>query len=70
MGRIFEIIIFCVIAFFVFRFLGRMFDSSPSPKQAKNSAKPQNRQSQDSKVKWDAETVDYEEVEKKDNEKK
>ena len=70
MGRIIDIIFFCVVAFFVFRFLGRMFDGSPAPKQAKNSAKPQNRQSQDVKVKWDAETVDYEEVENKNDEKK
>ncbi|MDR3271959.1 MAG: hypothetical protein LBT29_00550 [Flavobacteriaceae bacterium] len=67
MGRLIEIIFFCVVAFFVFRFLSRLLDSSPSSGQAGNKPKPQAKKT---KVKWDAETVDYEEIEKNKNEKK
>ncbi|MDR2121668.1 MAG: hypothetical protein LBP34_00950 [Flavobacteriaceae bacterium] len=71
MAKLLEFILFAVVAYFVFKFLNRLFSSSP--KAHTSSGKYQfKEQKQRSKkdIDWNAETVDYEEVETENNEKK
>jgi uncharacterized protein HemY len=73
MARLLEFILFTVVAYFVFKFLNRLFSSSSNTRnsQKTHSFKGQKQQPSSKKdVSWDAETVDYEEVETKDYEKK
>ncbi len=74
MGRLLEFILFAVVAYFVFKFLNRLFSpnvpsNNPSkPNQFNQQQKPKSSLKKD--INWDAETVDYEEIEtKKENEK-
>ncbi|MCO6564419.1 MAG: hypothetical protein J6581_03130 [Apibacter sp.] len=75
MGRLIEFIFFAIVTYFVFNYLNKIFTgthakkkySKPKPHQFNN---PEENSSIKKGIKWDAETVDYEEVETKDNEKK
>lgn len=71
MKYILELILTTVIIFFVWNFLKRMFFKSifkfPKP-QAKETKQEQNQKKNlDSKIHWDAETVDYEEIKETNN---
>lgn len=75
MGRLLEFILFAVVAYFVFKFLNQLFSSSPNTNNntnAKNNRSQKYNSSSSIKknINWDAETIDYEEIEKKDDEKK
>jgi hypothetical protein len=75
MGRLIEFIFFTIVAYFVFNYLNKIFTGTQAKKKYSKSKPHQfNNQRENSYtnkvIKWDAETVDYEEVETKDNEKK
>lgn len=75
MGRLIEFIFFATVAYFVFNILNKIFSGTRANKKYSRSKPHQfNNQRKNSSpnkgIKWDAETVDYEEVETKDNEKK
>lgn len=79
MGRLLEFILFAVVAYFVFKFLNQLFSSSPNTNNNTNaSTNTNNNRSQKhnssssikKNINWDAETIDYEEIERKDDEKK
>lgn len=73
MKFIFELIIATIVIFFLWNILKRMFFASfykfPKPKNDQNNAAQQAKKNLDSRINWDAETVDYEEI-KESNEKK
>lgn len=66
MKYILELILTTVIIFFVWNFLKRMFFTKifkfPQPRNDENVNPQKSKEKLDSKIKWDAETVDYEEV--------
>ena len=66
MKYILELILTTVIIFFVWNFLKRMFFTKifkfPKPRNDENVSQQKTKSSLDSKIHWDAETVDYEEV--------
>jgi hypothetical protein len=66
MKYILELILTTVIIFFVWNFLKRMFFNKifkfPQPRKEENVAQQKTTKNLDSKINWDAETVDYEEV--------
>lgn len=66
MKFIFELIITTIIIFFLWNILKRMFFASfykfPKPdNEGKTTAEP-SKKNLDSRINWDAETVDYEEI--------
>lgn len=73
MKYILEIILATIIIFFLWNILKRMFFSSfykfPKPNQEGDVKTQKTKKNLDSKLNWDAETVDYEEV-KENNETK
>lgn len=73
MKFIFELIITTIIIFFLWNILKRMFFASfykfPRPDHPQNPSAEKSKKNLDSRINWDAETVDYEEV-KENNEKK
>ena len=74
MKYILELILATIIIFFLWNILKRMFFSAfykfPRPENKSNTQSQKTNKNLDSKIKWDAETVDYEEVtENKDKEK-
>jgi hypothetical protein len=73
MKFIFEIILTTVIIFFLWNILKRLFFSSfykfIKPPNGASGPKENSKKSVDSKINWDAETVDYEEI-KEDKEYK
>lgn len=74
MKYILELILATIIIFFLWNILKRMFFSAfykfPKPENKSNTQSQKTNKNLDSKIKWDAETVDYEEVtENKDKEK-
>ena len=74
MKYILELILATIIIFFLWNILKRMFFSAfykfPRPENKQNTTNPKTKDQLDSKINWDAETVDYEEVtENKDKEK-
>ena len=66
MKYILELILTTVIIFFVWNFLKRMFFKKifkfPQPRNEENVTQQKSKNNLDSKINWDAETVDYEEV--------
>ncbi|QBO58592.1 hypothetical protein NBC122_01777 [Chryseobacterium salivictor] len=66
MKYILELILTTVIIFFVWNFLKRMFFTKifkfPQPRNDENANQQKPKEKLDSKIRWDAETVDYEEV--------
>ncbi len=66
MKYILELILTTVIIFFVWNFLKRMFFTKifkfPQPRNEENVTQQKSKNNLDSKIHWDAETVDYEEV--------
>ena len=66
MKYILELILTTVIIFFVWNFLKRMFFTKifkfPKSRNDENVSQQKTKSSLDSKIHWDAETVDYEEV--------
>ena len=66
MKYILELILTTVIIFFVWNFLKRMFFTKifkfPQPRKDENATQQKTSKNLDSKIHWDAETVDYEEV--------
>jgi len=72
MKYIFELILTTVIIFFVWNFLKRIFFTKifkfPRPQERPRSTSQKSGKKLDSKINWDAETVEYEEV-KESNEK-
>ena len=66
MKYILELILTTVIIFFVWNFLKRMFFTKifkfPRPRNEENVTQQKTNKHLDSKINWDAETVDYEEV--------
>ena len=74
MKYILELILATIIIFFLFNILKRMFFFTfykfPRPENKSKTQSQKTNKNLDSKIKWDAETVDYEEVtENKDKEK-
>lgn len=74
MKYILELILATIIIFFLWNILKRMFFSNfykfPRPENRKETQSRKTKKNLDSKINWDAETVDYEEVkENKDKEK-
>ena len=74
MKYILELILATIIIFFLWNILKRMFFSAfykfPRPETKSKTQSQKTNKNLDSKIKWDAETVDYEEVtENKDKEK-
>ncbi|QDP84383.1 hypothetical protein FNJ88_01985 [Chryseobacterium sp. SNU WT5] len=72
MKYILELILTTVIIFFVWNFLKRIFFTSlfkfPKPRNNETVNQQQtNKKNLNSNIKWDAETVDYEEVEETKN---
>ncbi|MDR1877923.1 MAG: hypothetical protein LBQ84_09920 [Flavobacteriaceae bacterium] len=73
MARLLEFILFAVVAYFVFKFLNQLFSGSSKANTSSGSYKSKEQKKRPSSkrdINWDAETVDYEEVETKDHEKK
>ncbi len=66
MKYILELILTTVIIFFVWNFLKRMFFTKifkfPQPRKDDNVTQQKSKKNLGSKIHWDAETVDYEEV--------
>lgn len=66
MKYLLELILTTVIIFFVWNFLKRMFFTKifkfPQPKKEENVTQQKTKNNLDSKIDWDAETVDYEEI--------
>ena len=74
MKYILELILATIIIFFLWNILKRMFLSAfykfPRPENRTETQSQKKNKNLDSKIDWDAETVDYEEVkENKDKEK-
>jgi len=75
MKFIFELILATIIIFFVWNILKRIFFKSFykytgfKPNNVQNQETKNSNKNIDKKVKWDAETVDYEEVKDKNNAK-
>ena len=74
MKYILELILATIIIFFLWNILKRMFFSTfykfPRPENKSKTQSQKTNKNLESKIKWDAETVDYEEVkENKDKEK-
>lgn len=74
MKYILELILATIIIFFLWNILKRMFFSNfykfPRPENGNETQARKTKKNLDSKINWDAETVDYEEVkENKDKEK-
>ncbi len=73
MGRLLEFILFAVVAYFVFKFLNRLFSpnvSGNNPSKTSQFNQQKTKSSLKKDINWEAETVDYEEIEAKENEKK
>lgn len=66
MKYLLELILTTIIIFFLWNILKRMFFSTfykfPKPESRQNTATPKKDKNIDSKINWDAESVDYEEV--------
>ncbi|WP_313502945.1 hypothetical protein [Kaistella carnis] len=66
MKYIFELILTTIIIFFLWNFLKRIFFTAfykfPKTRNEENVTQQKTKQNLDSKIHWDAETVDYEEV--------
>ena len=66
MKYLLELILTTVIIFFVWNFLKRMFFTKifkfPQPRKEENVTQQKTKNNLDSKIDWDAETVDYEEI--------
>ncbi len=71
MKYILEIILTTVVIFFVWNMLKRLFFTSifkfPRPNQQTQSNPQEPKKDLKSKIHWDAETVEYEEVKDKNN---
>ena len=72
MKFIFELIIATIIIFFLWNILKRLFFTAifkfPKPDNEGKTTTQQSKKNLDSKINWDAETVDYEEIkENKEN---
>lgn len=69
MKYILELILATIIIFFLWNILKRMFFSAfykfPRPENKSDTQSRKTKKNLDSKINWDAETVDYEEI--KDN---
>jgi len=69
MKFILELILTTVIIFFVWNILKRLFFTAvfkfPKPNNAEEKRQEKSKKKLKSKITWDAETVDYEEVEEK-----
>lgn len=67
MKYILELVLSTIIIFFVWNSLKRIFYKKfyQFPQQNNSQTQSQQKKPKDSKIKWDAETVDYEEVDKK-----
>lgn len=69
MKYILELILSTVIIFFIWNFLKRIFYSSfykfPRSKNFDDKKTQNSNKNLDSKINWDAETVDYEEIKDK-----
>lgn len=77
MAKLFEFIFFVVVAYFVFKFLNQLFTKTTiktnhrnTNNHTKSQYKQQNQKSKTSDINWDAETIDYEEIDSNENEKK
>lgn len=75
MKYILEIILTIIIVFFLWNILKRMFFAAifkfPKPNQPQGDVRQQKtRKNLDSKINWDAETVDYEEIKEADDKNK
>lgn len=70
MKYILELILSTVIIFFVWNFLKRIFFTRlfkfPKPGEGQKENEQKTKKNLDSNLKWDAETVDYEEVKESD----
>ncbi|WP_234110996.1 MULTISPECIES: hypothetical protein [Chryseobacterium] len=66
MKYIFELILTVIIIFFLWNMLKRLFFNSfyrfPQHRKEDETASKKTKKNLDSKLNWDAETVDYEEV--------
>ena len=66
MKYIFELILTIIVIFFLWNFLKRIFFTAfykfPKQKQDDDVTQKRTKKSLDSNIKWDAETVDYEEI--------
>lgn len=73
MKYLLELILATIIIFFLWNILKRMFFSAfykfPRPENKQDAKAQKNKKNLESKIKWDAETVDYEEI-KENNETK
>ena len=69
MKFILELILTTVVIFFVWNILKRLFFTAvfkfPKPNNTEEKRQEKSKKKLDSKISWDAETVDYEEVEEK-----
>ncbi|KIA83787.1 AraC family transcriptional regulator [Kaistella solincola] len=69
MKFILELILTTVVIFFVWNILKRIFFTAvfkfPKPQNPQEKRQEKSKKKLDSKITWDAETVDYEEVEEK-----
>ena len=69
MKFILELILTTVIIFFVWNILKRLFFSAvfkfPKPNYSEEKRQEKSKKKLKSKITWDAETVDYEEIEEK-----
>lgn len=67
MKYILELILAVIIIFFCWNILKRLFFSAfyKFPRPENNRSTSKTKKNLDSKINWDAETVDYEEVEEK-----
>lgn len=74
MKYILEIILTVIIIYFLWNILKRLFFATffkfPKPNQQDDLRQQKTKKKLDSRIKWDAETVDYEEVKETDANKK
>lgn len=73
MKFIFELILATVVIFFLWNILKRMFFSAfykfPRPDNEQKTTSSKSNKNLDSRINWDAETVDYEEIKDKNETK-
>ncbi|MBU8881638.1 hypothetical protein KSK37_00925 [Kaistella sp. DKR-2] len=74
MKYLLELILATIIIFFLWNILKRMFFTAfykfPRPENKENASAQKSKKNLDSKINWDAETVDYEEIKENDETKK
>lgn len=74
MKYLLELILATIIIFFLWNILKRIFFSAfykfPRPENKENPSSQKSKKNLDSKINWDAETVDYEEIKENDETQK